>query len=403
MLTEQLRHLYLFAVSLFVLTPGLPAQTISRFDFNSTATLMQATIGPNGTSINAVTAAPAGIAYVTSGCGAGVGMDLSVPGGVYNVNNITVRARFRRGSGEGTGNFFARDQFTFGFVGSRLFASWMVLNGATPEMRTLTTTRVVSTTEYREYEFWYDNCTGEAAILDNGTSVAAADFTDNCPLLWFSGDALIGSELDNACNQTPGYDWVQIAGNTGGCIIRLPIELGSFSGKMTETGAELQWTTLTETNNDFFSLERSPDGNDFAEFAEIAGAGTSTTPQQYRFTDPAPFAGRTYYRLRQTDFDGTFSYSEVISVATQPVKPALVMGPNPSSGSLKLRFTGDGGAEAIQVAVRDLHGALVHQETPLVSPGQDHNLDLERFPDGMYLVRVTQGNTTWTEKLLLQR
>lgn len=272
------------------------AQTVSRFDFNSTATLTTATSGPNGTAISAVAVAPAGIAYITAGCGAGVGMDMVVPGGTFDLDNITIRARFRRGSTEFTGNFFERGDFFFGFVGSRLRARYRVSNGGSGSFqRTLNTSHLVGTTDYHEYEFRYDNCTGDATILVDGVAVGSRNEGADTPLFWTgAGDALIGSELDNACVSYPGLDWIHIGGNNTGCIEPLPIEWGAFSGRMQEEGAEIRWTTISETNNDYFDLERSADGIAFEQIGRVAGAGNSTQLVSYRFTDAAPFDGKTF-------------------------------------------------------------------------------------------------------------
>jgi hypothetical protein len=379
----------------------LPAQTFSRFDFNSTATMMTATTGPNASYINPVSVAPGGVAYITAGCGAGVGMDMSVGGPSFDVNNITVRVRFQRGPTEGTGNFFVRDQFRFGFVGGRLFAIWMVLESGFLQTRVLATSRIVASNSFHEYEFWYDNCTGEANILDNDISYGFADFADNCPLVWFGGDAFIGSELDNACNQTPGIDWIVVAGNADGCRLALPIELGEFSGKMTETGTELRWTTISETNNDYFNVERSADGMDFEDFARAEGAGNSQEALQYTAIDPSPFAGVTYYRLRQTDFDGQSSVSEIIQVATDLLKEKILVGPNPGEGLFNISMIG-GQEHAYQITIRNVKGALIRESKLDTSEGYVQQLDLRDLNSGIYFLQIRQGTAVYTHKLMIR-
>lgn len=384
-----------------LLNNNLEAQTISRFDFNSTASMMTATTGPDATTINPVSVAPGGVAYITSGCGAGVGMDMSVGGAVFDVNNITVRVRFQRGATEGTGNFYVRDQFTFGFVGRRLYATWMVLEGGQLQTRTLTTNRQVSPGQFREYEFWYDNCTGEASILDNDVSYGFADFADNCPLIWFGGDGAIGSELDNACNQTPGLDWIVIAGNSDGCRIPLPIELGEFTGKMAQNGTKLSWTTLSETNNDFFSLQRSANGIEFKEFVRVEGAGNSQHALHYSAIDHSPYQGSTYYRLQQTDFDGQSSYSEIIEVGTQLLKEQVQIGPNPSDGLLNIQLIG-AGERPYSLSVRNINGSLVYQGHLSSGEGSLQQLDLRDLDSGIYFLQISAEQQVWTKKLMIR-
>ncbi len=92
-----LRSSWIFLFFLLLICSRPQAQTVSQFDFNSTATLMTATKGPNGTSINPATVAPAGVAYITNGCGGPIGMDLLVPGATFDLANIRIRANFQRG------------------------------------------------------------------------------------------------------------------------------------------------------------------------------------------------------------------------------------------------------------------------------------------------------------------
>ncbi len=93
----------------------------------------------------------------------------------------------------------------------------------------------------------------------------------------------------------------------------LPIELIDFSAKGENNSIKLNWTTVTESNNDYFTLEKSSDAINFNPFATIKGAGNSNKTLIYTYTDENPLNGINYYRLKQTDFDGKFEYSPVIS------------------------------------------------------------------------------------------
>lgn len=94
----------------------------------------------------------------------------------------------------------------------------------------------------------------------------------------------------------------------------LPIVLSSFIGKPSANGNLLKWTTLSETNNDYFTIEKSENGVDFYEIGNIIGAGTSNIENTYSFVDDSNMRNILYYRLKQTDFDGKFSYSEIIAI-----------------------------------------------------------------------------------------
>jgi len=104
-------------------------------------------------------------------------------------------------------------------------------------------------------------------------------------------------------------------GFTGSGII-LPIELGEFTAQHTGSQVELQWVTLSETNNDYFTIQRTVDGLSFENIAKVDGAGSSQTRLTYNYVDYNPFKGTSYYRIMQTDFNGAFKYSELRSVST---------------------------------------------------------------------------------------
>ena len=99
----------------------------------------------------------------------------------------------------------------------------------------------------------------------------------------------------------------------GSCLL-LPIELIAFNAKQEGTAVALSWTTATETGNDFFTVERSSDGILFQPIGRVEAAGQSTVLQEYGHVDQFPLRGLAYYRLRQTDTDGQFSFSDVVTV-----------------------------------------------------------------------------------------
>lgn len=93
----------------------------------------------------------------------------------------------------------------------------------------------------------------------------------------------------------------------------LPIELLSFTSECAGSSVRLNWTTATETSNDYFTVERSYDGTTFESIAIVDGSGTTTSVHHYTATDNTATGAVAYYRLRQTDLDGRFSYSGVIA------------------------------------------------------------------------------------------
>ncbi|MEZ4114242.1 MAG: hypothetical protein R3B65_02250 [Candidatus Paceibacterota bacterium] len=127
----------------------------------------------------------------------------------------------------------------------------------------------------------------------------------------------------------------------------LPIELLDFSGKESGDDVELSWTTLTERDNDYFTVLRSSDATNWQEVGRVSGAGTSYAPLTYRLVDENPFTGINFYKLRQTDFDETFVDSRIISVEFTESE-MLIAFPNPVktrerfNASQKINFAVDG-------------------------------------------------------------
>lgn len=108
-----------------------------------------------------------------------------------------------------------------------------------------------------------------------------------------------------------GFSWVTAGPDDGNY---LPIELISFAATPQAGTVVLNWSTATELNNDFFTIERSVDGFSWEDLLSISGAGTSIHRLDYSAKDVRPYAGLSYYRLKQTDFDGQFSRSNIVSV-----------------------------------------------------------------------------------------
>ena len=97
----------------------------------------------------------------------------------------------------------------------------------------------------------------------------------------------------------------------------LPIKLKSFTVYATSKGVQVDWTTASEINNDNFSIQRSPDDINYAEAGNVRGAGNSTILLNYSFIDEHPFSGTSYYRLKQTDFDGRSETFHAVSITLE--------------------------------------------------------------------------------------
>ncbi len=138
----------------------------------------------------------------------------------------------------------------------------------------------------------------------------------------------------------------------------LPIQLVSFGAKPMGELIQINWVTASELNNDFFTVQRSTSGLEFSDVATLKGAGTKPSRSEYEMIDAHPLRGHSYYRLKQTDFNGHSSFSKVISVDANPLTSAEIIAfPNPANGyDFTLRFRGFESDEELRVAIVDTFG-----------------------------------------------
>ncbi|MFN0013529.1 MAG: IPT/TIG domain-containing protein [Saprospiraceae bacterium] len=219
----------------------------------------------------------------------------------------------------------------------------------------------------------------------NSNEQAGADYIFNLPAHPCGPDpmdplgspACLGLTPPGACNAA------------GTCTLSLPVELTGYSGKAKRDGILLEWATATERNNDFFTLERSADALAFEPLAKIPGAGTAVQPAQYLFLDKNPLPGLNYYRLRQTDFDGSVALLGMVVVPFGNTFDGLRVHPNPVQGPNLFVELAKAGLpdEPLDLILTDLHGRVVRQER-MSDVTTATALPVADLPAGTYLLRV---------------
>ncbi len=178
----------------------------------------------------------------------------------------------------------------------------------------------------------------------------------------------------------------------------LPVELVSFDAisKDNKT-AILKWETASQVNNDYFTIEKSKDGIIFEELTKIDGQGNSTQQMSYEAKDADPFIPVTYYRLKQTDFNGTFSYSDIKSIRIYRDDFDLLVYPNPSKGIFNVENRKDD--SNVNLFIADIHGNSLLQKN---FSSKSFLLDLTGFKPGVYLLKAVSENSTENIKLVIQ-
>lgn len=142
------------------------------------------------------------------------------------------------------------------------------------------------------------------------------------------------------------------------CLDLFPVEFENVEAKAVGSYDVLvSWTTATETNNDRFEIERSSDGTNWETVGTVYGAGTSEQENHYRFNDLNPMSGNIYYRIKQIDFDETFSYSKQVVTFIELAEGALVIAPNPVERNQPIQLLNAERIEMIEVI--DQYGSRV--------------------------------------------
>lgn len=184
-----------------------------------------------------------------------------------------------------------------------------------------------------------------------------------------------------------------------------PVVLTQFEGQMKDEFNELKWQTSSEENNDYFELQRSDDAQHFIGIAKITGAGTTQLQTNYRYEDFARSKGVNYYRLKQVDIDGQFTYSEVVELRPATKGSELVsVHPNPSSGQFNVLYFADQKSR-ISLNVTDIKGALVYEKVMQIESGEINiPLNLSDLPEGVYILRLDEsGKKQFVSKLFKQK
>jgi len=185
---------------------------------------------------------------------------------------------------------------------------------------------------------------------------------------------------------------------TGTCV--LPIELSEFKGQCRyDNVVELNWTTMNEYSNDYFTIEKSIDSEEWNEIGRVKGAGMSTNRLNYAFRDENNSAAVTYYRLKQTDFNKKYTYSEIINLPSckEKGKGEIMIYPNPANQELTIKAD----IEGITAGIYNFLGEEII-EMKLIRG--ENKLDISSIPNGTYYIKSSSENSEIkVRKLVISR
>lgn len=185
----------------------------------------------------------------------------------------------------------------------------------------------------------------------------------------------------------------------------LPISLLSFDATPTPRGVALNWSTASERNNDYFTISRSSDLENWEEVGTVNGNGTVNYKLDYEFTDIAPLDGISYYQLKQTDYNGENESFDPVSVSINAnhLSNTVVVYPNPTKAGFDIQVYSKKMIEA-QVSIHSMTGRnVITQTTQLVKGKNSISMKDERLDRGVYLVTIQfEDGTNSMTKLVVE-
>lgn len=228
----------------------------------------------------------------------------------------------------------------------------------------------------------------------------------------FSGNTLIADVQNSVASQATNFGWLMKATNEGttqnalrfasednGNIVQrpaltityttnLPVTFKNFAVSKSQQNALLTWTTATEINNQYFSIEHSSNGRNFESLGKVTGHGTTTSVQHYAFAHNNIAAGKHFYRLAQYDFDGRIQYSSIL-LLQQAESISVQLLPNPATSTIRLIATYN---------VHQLNYSIVSAAGRVVVVGKvyQNSVDIRSLPIGPYYLMLQNDAGTTT-------
>ncbi len=175
------------------------------------------------------------------------------------------------------------------------------------------------------------------------------------------------------------FDTITVAGT-------LPLKLLSFTGIKNQATVSLKWRTDNEVNTSHFEIERSSNGINFSKIGTVTALNRAGI-NNYALDDQAPFTGMNFYRLKQVDIDGKFTYSNILRMLFENVGKSLNIYPNPATQFVQFDFSGK--QKTVLVNLFDAQGR--HVQTSTLANQSPLQLNIEKLAKGKYLIQLSDG------------
>ena len=329
---------------------------------------------------------------VTNGCGLFVGGHLNIQSQSDLYGSITVG-----------GNFYMTTDVTL--HGQLVVDDTLIFLNAVVDIG-------MTDDAYLEVDYMSDDVDGDingptggselAYLKINGDAIGSdpTDVNNNIDLC----GSCTNCDIDGAVNDNTSCPITKPAVDESNCAAghTLPIVLMEFKSSCSSGGVVLNWITASEINNNYFTIERSLDGINWEVVTIVMGAGNSNQPLHYTATDNDGFRGMSYYRLKQTDFDGKMEYfsPQAINCLT-PESGRISIYPNPTNNYFG--FVAAENVDVLSMEVRDVRGREVLSKTYNHVEGDVAiKVDVSNLSPAVYTVSFTTSTDFVHQKLIIK-
>ena len=247
------------------------------------------------------------------------------------------------------------------------------------------------------------NGVNAVSVINPGTGVIYSGYRYDCLLIEGSSDALRSAIYDYNNWSVSGI--TTLPANLDPCIPEftvnsaVPVTLNQFIARIgDDENTVLEWSTLTELNNERFEILHSLDGRNFHHLLTVPGKGNSTVLQTYTASHVKPVPGLHYYQLVQYDLDGRKTSHGIRTVRVRGEKLKVAVYPNPVQGVATIRIGGTHNGTGTLI-ITDVHGKVIRKLTVV---REQISLDMSGVPGGLYLLRYQQGDEVRVEKLFVR-
>jgi hypothetical protein len=190
------------------------------------------------------------------------------------------------------------------------------------------------------------------------------------------------------------------APNSSNCINSLPVELTNFDATASGSGVKINWTTISEHNSEKFTVEYSNNGIDFSQVVSLPSKGGEGVFTDYEADHSDPKIGAAYYRLKQIDKDGSFTYTSLKQVNITEKSATVRIIPNPASDIVELNFYNASNGENV-IEIEDVLGKVVLKENSKTAIGNTKvQIDVSELNAGIYFVKLSARDNKARVKLI---